>query len=260
LGKIGKHNEAGISISDELKEMLESGEIDHCMMGEKATDSGESCIKFERIFEQILAGLERQNSMLRLGNHYQLLMRIMSNRAKEYLDVLEVYQAAILRLSHKLRQDRTRNKDDLVKKIELTKLELKSLETYVTPFAEHVVPDLISLAESLHEYPLCYHHAKDIRNSMRTFTPKVKSLIDSCDNLTSEYDRNAGDKMNNILNILTFITFVITPLQLMTGVYGMNFKIMPELQWDKGYSHYFWGLATSLTIFFALVLICLKRG
>lgn len=253
-----KHQLAGLPVSDELHEALQHDE--HDKQGQKATDEGVSCITFEKTCEQVLQVLERQNSMLRLGDHWHLLTRITVNRTHEYLDVVELYDAAVNRLSFLLHDKDTQNKDDLVAKIETVKLELNQLQRLVQPFGDYVVPELCRLAEAFHfEYPLVYHHVQDIQNNFRTFMPKCNSLISRCQNLTNEYDRIAGDKMNNILNILTFITFVITPMQLMTGLYGMNFKIIPELRWDYGY-HYFWSLAMSLTLVFALLLVCLKRA
>ena len=48
-----------------------------------------------------------------------------------------------------------------------------------------------------------------------------------------------------MLYVLTFVTLLLAPLQLLTGVYGMNFEVMPELTWQYGYA-YFWTLATVL--------------
>jgi hypothetical protein len=265
-----EHKEAGIEISAQLMRILEDdsgGErVAHSMgatrMGEKALDPTESSISFESVFAKILQSLERPNSMLRLGNHLQLLVRIMSNRTAEYLDVLDVYQAAIARLSHLLHDDDTNNKDDLVAKIGVAKLELSALERHVTPFSDFVVNELYSAVEQerdSNEYPLVFHHMKDVQNNIRTFLPKCSALITCCTSLTDEYDRISGDKMNHLLNILTFITFVITPMQLMTGVYGMNWTVFPELQWHHGYL-FFWCLSLTLSCAFALILTCLKRS
>jgi len=257
------YHEAGLPISAELASILEEEEVTSNVMGEKVHSPGKkSTIQFEKIFEKVLQSLERPNSMLRLGNHMQLLLRIMANRSADYLDVLEVYEAGITRLKYLLRDFDTHDKDDLVAKIALAKLELNALERLIKPFSDFVVKelyDLVNTDDVWSEFPLVLHHIKDTQNNVRTFLPKCEALIQTCSNLTDEYDRIANDKMNNILNILTFITFVITPAQLLTGLYGMNFRIMPELDWHHGYL-YFWMLAVSLSITFGLVLVCLKRS
>lgn len=43
------------------------------------------------------------------------------------------------------------------------------------------------------------------------------------------------DKTNKRLRLLTIISAVFMPLMLIAGIYGMNFKQMPELAWRYGY-------------------------
>lgn len=42
-------------------------------------------------------------------------------------------------------------------------------------------------------------------------------------------------RMNQVMRLLTAVTIVFIPLSFVTGVYGMNFKRMPELDWRYGY-------------------------
>jgi magnesium transporter len=41
--------------------------------------------------------------------------------------------------------------------------------------------------------------------------------------------------MNEVMKVLTIIATIFIPLTLIAGVYGMNFKYMPELEWPWGY-------------------------
>lgn len=43
------------------------------------------------------------------------------------------------------------------------------------------------------------------------------------------------EKVNNRLRILTIVSAIFMPLTLMTGIYGMNFRYMPELYWRYSY-------------------------
>ena len=42
-------------------------------------------------------------------------------------------------------------------------------------------------------------------------------------------------RMNQIMRLLTAVTAVFIPLSFVTGLYGMNFEHMPELNWRYGY-------------------------
>jgi magnesium transporter len=44
-----------------------------------------------------------------------------------------------------------------------------------------------------------------------------------------------GLLQNKVMNVLTLVGIVLTPPMVIAGIYGMNFKIMPELQWTYGY-------------------------
>lgn len=54
-----------------------------------------------------------------------------------------------------------------------------------------------------------------------------------------------ANKQADVLYVLTFVTILLAPLQILTGLYGMNFDYIPELHWENGYA-YFWSLALSL--------------
>ena len=42
-------------------------------------------------------------------------------------------------------------------------------------------------------------------------------------------------KMNEIMKTLTVVSTIFIPLTFIVGVYGMNFKYMPELEYENGY-------------------------
>jgi magnesium transporter len=44
-----------------------------------------------------------------------------------------------------------------------------------------------------------------------------------------------GQKTNEVMKVLTLFSAYFLPLTFIVGVYGMNFKYMPELSWEYGY-------------------------
>jgi magnesium transporter len=50
-----------------------------------------------------------------------------------------------------------------------------------------------------------------------------------------EYQLQLQNKTNDRLRLLTIISTIFIPLTLITGIYGMNFRNMPELDWRFGY-------------------------
>ena len=45
-----------------------------------------------------------------------------------------------------------------------------------------------------------------------------------------------GILQSKSINIMTIVGVVLTPPILIASIYGMNFKHMPELQWEWGYA------------------------
>jgi len=68
------------------------------------------------------------------------------------------------------------------------------------------------------------------------------------------YMSMVGYRTNEVMKRLTAVSMVFMPLTFLCGIYGMNFKILPELEWDYGYAM-FWGLAATI----ATTLILLMR-
>jgi magnesium transporter len=63
-------------------------------------------------------------------------------------------------------------------------------------------------------------------------------------------------RTNQVMRRLTAVSFVFLPLTFLVGVYGMNFRNLPELQWRFGYL-FFWGLAGAST---GVILYLLRRA
>jgi magnesium transporter len=51
-----------------------------------------------------------------------------------------------------------------------------------------------------------------------------------------------GHRTNQVMRQLTVVSILFLPLSFLAGVYGMNFRVLPELNWEYGYV-YFWLLA-----------------
>ena len=55
------------------------------------------------------------------------------------------------------------------------------------------------------------------------------------DGMSSLYFAIQGQRMNEIMKLLTIVSSIFIPLTFITGVYGMNFDSMPELSFRYGY-------------------------
>lgn len=83
-------------------------------------------------------------------------------------------------------------------------------------------------------------HAVHVVDLVETYREFAASLMDV-------YLSAVNNRMNEVVKVLTIISTIFLPLTFIAGVYGMNFKYMPELQWDWGYV-FAWGLMVSVAL------------
>ena len=86
-------------------------------------------------------------------------------------------------------------------------------------------------------------------NFPETYSPAIENIQDNLKKLILEYDEAledahnlmhtfmsvAAQKNNDVVKLLTVFSAFFLPLTFIVGLYGMNFKYMPELEWRYGY-------------------------
>lgn len=92
-----------------------------------------------------------------------------------------------------------------------------------------------------------YDHVIQVIDTLETIRDMVSGMIDI-------YLSGLSYKMNEIMKVLTLIATIFIPLTFVAGVYGMNFRYMPELAWEHGY-YMVWGIMIAMV----LVMICYFR-
>lgn len=75
----------------------------------------------------------------------------------------------------------------------------------------------------------------DIYDHLLKLTEMVEANRELTADIRDSYDSINASRMNRIMMILTIVSTVFIPLTFIVGVYGMNFKYMPELEWKYSY-------------------------
>lgn len=73
-----------------------------------------------------------------------------------------------------------------------------------------------------------YDHTIQVMDTIETLRDIVSGMIDI-------YLSSISNRMNEVMKVLTIIATIFIPLTFIVGLYGMNFKYMPELEWRWGY-------------------------
>lgn len=140
----------------------------------------------------------------------------------------------------------------ILRAIQGLKREIVFLRKSVWPLRE-VVGNL-SRSDSLliREHALPYF--RDVYDHTIQVIETIETYRDALSEVTDIYLSSISNRMNEIMKVLTIIATVFMPLTFLAGVYGMNFKYMPELEWHWGYFT-LWGAM----IVIAVVMLCYFR-
>ena len=76
---------------------------------------------------------------------------------------------------------------------------------------------------------------RDVSDLMARINDNLDTYRDALSSVLDEHISITSNKLNEIMKVLTIIATIMMPLTLITGVYGMNFRYMPEMEWRYGY-------------------------
>lgn len=83
--------------------------------------------------------------------------------------------------------------------------------------------------ESMHFYLRdLYDHTIRVIETIETFRDIISGMLDI-------YLSSISNRINAVMKVLTIIATIFMPLTFIAGLYGMNFRYMPELEWRYGY-------------------------
>lgn len=71
-------------------------------------------------------------------------------------------------------------------------------------------------------------HTIQVLDGIESFREMISGMVDL-------YQSSVGNKMNEVMKVLTIIATIFIPPTFVAGVYGMNFENMPELHTRSGY-------------------------
>ena len=73
-----------------------------------------------------------------------------------------------------------------------------------------------------------YDHTVQVMDTIETYREMLSGMLDI-------YLSSVSNRLNSVMKVLTIIATIFMPLTFIAGIYGMNFKFMPELEWHWGY-------------------------
>jgi len=158
--------------------------------------------------------------------------------------ILQTYDAPLKHLSDKV--------DNIEKIIFLRNFSRISLEDlYFHKSKTRVIKKLLQISQGVlnqvkfkDEYQTAF---QDVKDQLFGLILGYEETMENSVNLLNTYLSINSRKTNDVMKLLTIFSAFFLPLTFIVGVYGMNFKYMPELLWENGYYY-------SLTL---MALVCI---
>ena len=63
----------------------------------------------------------------------------------------------------------------------------------------------------------------------------IRTSQEMANEIRENFESYSSFRMNSIMQVLTLVSVIFSPLTFIAGVYGMNFEYMPELKWQYSY-------------------------
>jgi magnesium transporter len=89
---------------------------------------------------------------------------------------------------------------------------------------------------------------QDLRENAEAHFRIADELVEDAHNLMQLQLSLASQRTNEVMRFLTVVSLFFLPLTFIVGVYGMNFKFMPELEEKWGYPGV-WALMIGVSLF-----------
>jgi magnesium transporter len=203
-------------------------------------------------FTDVRDRIEKKRGKIRFKGPDFLLFRMLEAIIDNYFEVLEGIDESIQLLEKKLV---TLKDAETLKLIETEKRKLVELRKIVLP-----VKEVTSHLEKL-KGPFLdadnHHYFADLKENCSAVLEDIDANKQILEGMANLYYAVQGQRMNEIMKVLTVVSSIFIPLTFIVGVYGMNFEHMPELGYRYGY---YAVIGFMFVLSFTLLLFFMKRG
>ncbi|MFH1916231.1 MAG: magnesium/cobalt transporter CorA [Nanoarchaeota archaeon] len=182
------------------------------------------------VFDSIRLRLRNKQGRIRkLGPDY-LTYSMIDAIVDNYFIILENFGERVEYMHGELLEN---PKKEVLHTINIAKREMIELRKSIWPLRE-VVGNLERGDTNLVQKSTLIY-LRDVYDHIIQVIDTIETLRDTLSSMLDIYLSSVSNKMNEIMKVLTIISTIFIPLTFLSGVYGMNFRYMPELEQPHGY-------------------------
>jgi len=185
---------------------------------------------YDDIFNNLRDSLRKEKGQVRLQGADYLAYSLMDTIVDHYYIILERIGQQIEKYEEMLLNNPCQ---EILNEIYILKRENLTLRKSVWPLREVVAK--MERADSVLIGRQTLPFIRDLQDHTTIVIETVESYMEMISNLIELYLSIGNNRLNEVMKILTIISTIFIPLTFIAGIYGMNFRHMPELEWRWGY-------------------------
>lgn len=204
------------------------------------------------VFNPIRDRLRQSKGRIRASKSDYLMYALIDAVVDHYFSIVETLGNKIEDLETELFSGDA--KETISSEVQQLKREILRVRRAISPLKE--VINRVEKTENplIHQQTITYYrdvydHLVQISENIDIYREMIWSLMDM-------YMTSISNKMNEVMKVLTIMSTIFIPLTFIAGIYGMNFKHMPELDYKNSY---FILLGAMLLIFMLMVIYFKKK-
>jgi magnesium transporter len=200
------------------------------------------------VFDHVRARLKGGKRRVRMLRPDYLAYALIDAVVDNYFALMEKIDTRIETIEEELVSS---PRGETLQAIHRVKRNVAFLRRSVWPIREVVTELGRGESQLIHESTLPY--LKDVYDHVLQVMDTIEVVTDMLSGMLDTYLSDVSHRMNDVMKVLTIVATIFIPLTFLAGIYGMNFKYMPELEWPWGYFvtlAIMAGLAITMAIFF----------
>jgi magnesium transporter len=203
-------------------------------------------------FTDVRDRIEKGRGKIRTKGTDFLMFRMLEAIIDNYFEVLEEISVQIESIDQKLHKVQDKS---ILTSIELEKRKLIELRKIAQPMRD--ITNQLENSESPFIENINRHYFRSLRSSCMSVLEEIDANKQILEGMANLYYAAQGQRMNEIMRVLTVVSSIFIPLTFIVGVYGMNFEHMPELKYQYGYYTVIGGM---FLLGLGLLIYFIKRG
>ncbi len=182
------------------------------------------------VFNLVRERIRKPQTRIRKSGCDYLAYALIDAIVDHYFIILEALGDKIEDLEAELLDNPTPSTMEIIHSL---KREMIHVRKHIWPIRE-IINGLVKNESSLVQEPI-HIYFRDVYDHTIQVIDTIESYRDILAGMLDIYLSSVSNKMNEIMKVLTIIATIFIPITFVAGIYGMNFKYMPELEWRWGY-------------------------